>query len=306
MSGALAVTGANGFLGRAVVAAARAAAGGPVTALSRRGEDGTIACDLSAPDAAAALVPHLRGARAVIHAAAATTGDAARMARDTAAATDAVLVAMRGAGVAHLVLVSSFSVYDVAGMADGDTLSEASPLVDAGAAPDGYAAAKRAQEDAARAAAGEGGPAVTLARPGAIHGPGRDWSAQVGFRLGGGRVLCPAARGRVPAIHVDRCAEALLRVADDPPPAGAVRAVNLVDPDPPTRADWTRALGLRPVGVPLGPVLALAAPLGRRDRFAARFRPVTYDDAAMRALMAGAPPARPFARALAADRDAAR
>lgn len=289
----IAVTGASGFIGAAVVRAARAE-GHEVAALSRSGGGGTVACDLGAPDAAGALGRHLRGAEALIHAAAAMSGDAARLRRDTLDATAAVLDGARSAGVGRVVLVGSVSAYDVAAMPEGAVLDEWSPVVDPDAAPDPYAGAKRAQE---AMLTGSGLPHV-LARAGAVHGPGRDWSAQVGFRVGG-RVVCPAAEASVPAVHVGTCARALVRLATmEVPPAVA----NLIDPDPPSRAAWVRALGLRHVSVPLGAILAAAGPLRRRDRFAARFQPVRYDTATMRDLVGDTPS---FADAFAADRRAA-
>ena len=294
------MTGASGFLGRAIVAAARRR-GHEVAALSRRGGGGTVACDLGLSGAAEALTDYLRDADAIVHAAASLEGAAAQR-RDTVAATRAVAASAEAAGVGRFVLISSFSVYDVAGLRDGAILAEDTALVSLSTAPDAYAAAKRTQETmfdgAGPIATGDGprGVETVILRPGAIYGPGRLWSVQVGFRRG--RIaLCPAPEGRVPAIHVDRCAEAVARACE----GAGVPIVNLVDPDPPRRAEWARALGLSPVGLPLGPVLAAAAPLGRRRRFAARFRPLRYDDARMRTLMADAVPPRPFVETIAAD-----
>ena len=316
----IAVTGASGFLGGRVVAAARAA-GHAVVAVTRREIGGGEGVEVRTADLGAGPLPPglLDGADAVIHAAAGTGGDAAH-ARDTVGATEAVLAAMPRA--ARLVLVSSFSVYAVAAMPRWSTLDERSPTEPDGARRDAYARAKIAQERLCVAAAQGRGLALWIARPGAIHGPGRRWSARLGWRRGG-RVVTVGGDAPVPAIHVESCAAALVAAAtvpdggwpDDLPVlegGGRVRVVNLVDPDPPTQAEWLAAAGHgRVVTLPRAPILRAAAALdlagdlvpalGRRlprglgeATLAARFAPLRYGTA-RREDRLGLGPARPFA-----------
>ncbi|EKE43253.1 hypothetical protein OCGS_2590 [Oceaniovalibus guishaninsula JLT2003] len=307
----IAITGAGGFLGRAAVRAARAA-GHEVTALVRRDgailpdwrDDGGLsvhAADLAGGgDAAAAL----RGADVVIHAAAGSGGDAAH-ARDTLQATDALLDALPQG--ARLVLVSSFSVYAVTGMPAGATLDETSPVDRDPRHRDAYARAKIAQEGLAIARAQTGGLDLWIMRPGAIWGPGRTWTARLGWRRGA-RVVCPGGDVPVPAIHVETCAAGLVAAAfasdagwpDDLPVlsgGGRIRIVNLVDPDPPAQSDWLAAAGHRRVlRLPPGPLMKGARaldlagdlwpafgrriPTGLREAtLAARFRPLRYSAA---------------------------
>lgn len=268
------ITGASGFLGQALVAAAEQA-GAQAVALSRRG-DGAI--DLGDSAAVHSLTKRLEGVDCVIHAAASFTGDAAAHARDTIGATDHVVSAMEQAGAqARLVLVSSLSVYDVATMADGATLTESAPLVTDAAQRDSYAAAKAAQE---RALQHYTGP-KQIFRPGAIYGPHRLWSAQLGFAKAG-RVITPGGDAHVPAIEVTRAARAIVKAALT---GQGGDIINLIDPDPPTQGDWLAALGLPMVRVPRGLVLRAGALLGRGPAWQARFRPLRYDTTGAEALL---------------------
>lgn len=303
------VTGASGFLGRRIVAAARAA-GHPVRAVLRDPAKApaewegleVISCDLSvkAPPAET-----FAGAGSVIHAAAGQGDDTAH-ARDTIQATKALIGAMQAVDPApRLVLVSSFSVYGYAALPDGATLDELAPVETDTARRDAYARAKLAQEAQAIAAAQTGGLTVRLIRPGAIHGPGRTGTARLGWR--GGRI-CPGGEVPVPAVHVDHVARALVAAAtkpfgdwpDDWPirsGAGRIDTINVVDPDTPTQRQWLEAAGQgAPRVLPRGLLMKLAKGLdlagalwpglGRRlpaglsePALSARFKPLRYSAA---------------------------
>ncbi len=321
----IAVTGAAGFLGRRIVAAAQAE-GHDVVAIVRRPVD-LPGAEVRVADLAADPPADLfEGADAVIHTAAGSGGDAAH-ARDTVGATRALLGRLPPG--ARLVLVSSFSVYAVAALPDGATLDETAPTEPDGTDRDPYARAKIAQERLAVAAAQADGLDLWIARPGAIHGPGRQWSARLGWRRGG-RVLVPGGDVPVPAVHVDHVARALVAAAtvadagwpDDVPvlaAGGHVRIVNLVDPDPPTQRDWLAATGSdRVTALPLRPLMKVATlldlagdlipALGRiRPRalseavLAARFKPLRYSTARAEDRLGNRPVAG-FADLVAADR----
>jgi UDP-glucose 4-epimerase len=323
----LVVTGAAGFLGRAIVAAARKA-GHPVRAVVRRADqalpewDDGVNCHVADLARDGDMAPIMDGAGAVIHAAAGQNH-----VRDTAQATQHLLGALSGQ---RLVLVSSFSVYGFAAMPAGAQLDETTPIDPDIIRRDGYARAKLAQERAALRLAQHGGLDLWILRPGAIYGPGRTWTARLGYPMAG-RVLCPGGSARVPAVHVDHCATAVVAAAtadhgpwpsDAPILAGAghVRIVNLVDPDPPTQADWLAAIRRGSiVRVPLGPLMKMARlvdlagevmpilgrrqPTGLREPvLAARFKPLRYSYARATDLL-GHRPARSFAVAMTAATD---
>lgn len=325
------VTGAAGNLGRRIVAAAREA-GLEVTAMVRgrvppdwEGDPGVavVVRDLASGD----LAEVFAGASAVIHAAAGQGDDAAH-ARDTIESTRAVVAATPPG--TRLVLVSSFSVYAVAGMPDGATLDETSPTEPDAAARDAYARAKLGQERIAVAAAQTGGCDLWILRPGAIFGPGRTWTARLGWKKGG-QVVCPGGDARVPAIHADHAAAALVAAAtapdlgwpDDLPVLegqGRIRVINLVDPDPPTQREWLEAIGhARMMALPRRAMMRVAGLLdlgaGVSPRFgrllpgslgeavlAARFKPLRYSTARAEDRL-GHRPGRDFATAMRASRE---
>lgn len=293
------ITGAGGFLGQALVRAARHA-GAEVTALIRgttpdawAGDTGTtvMRVDLGGSHAPVQLIPCLEGVTSVIHAAASFGGTAHAHGRDTLRATRNLIVAMQAAEKpAKLVLVSSFSVYDIAALSDGAILSEDSPLLNDGQGRDPYAIAKRTQEHQVQ----NSGLVHDIIRPGAIYGLGRLWSAQLGFARAG-RVICPGGSAQVPALHVDHAAIALVHVALRAT-GGAVS--NLVDPDPPTQLEWLAAINQRTHTLPLGLVLRIGKWLGRSAAWSARFKPLTYDLACAQDQL-GPAPSRSFAEAIA-------
>jgi nucleoside-diphosphate-sugar epimerase len=277
------VTGAGGFLGRRIVAAARAK-GLPVRALVRRpadgapwaGDDGVeeVTLDLAAPAAAAALP--LDGVGAVIHAAALMQGDDAGHARGTLAPMRAVLDAMIAARTPRLVLVSSFSVYGYGALPAGSALDETVPTEPDPHLRDAYCRAKLAQEAMAIEAAQHHGLCVRALRPGAIYGDLHLWTARLGLRKGPLAILLGGGAA-VPAVQVDSCAEALALAAIAPPPprsdvpilqgGGALDFINIVDDGAPDQARWLAAiaprLGIkRTIRIPAKPLFLAAKILG--------------------------------------------
>ncbi|ETX27780.1 NAD-dependent epimerase/dehydratase family protein [Roseivivax isoporae] len=305
--GRIVVTGAAGFVGRAVVAEARrrghpvvaVVRGAPVADWSRDAGIEPCRCDLADPGAAAVLARACRGADAVIHAAAHLDAgvDAAR---ETAAGTAHLLAAMAEAGTRRLVLVSSIAVYDTAALAPGSAITEATPVEREGAARDGYVAQKLAQERMARAAAEAGGPGVWILRVGAIYGAGRLWNAHLGVRVGP-VLIRVGTGGEVPVAHLALVARALVD-ASARDPAGE-RVLNVTDDVRPDRDAYLHALrrsGWPSVVVPLPWTLWLAAArllrpleprlpgLLRARILRARMLPFRYPNTALRRTFGGA------------------
>lgn len=270
----LIVTGAEGFLGRAVVAEARAR--GHVVRGMTRAE-----VDLAADD----LGGLLDGAECVIHLAGALSGDWAVQERDTLTATRRLIAAMQAQPLPpRLVLASSIAVYSADAMG---VVTEATPLEDRPQRRDAYARAKLAQEDLLR----DSGLRHTILRPGAILGPGRVMTAPLGPGVGGMLILMERG-GEVPLVSLVDCARAFVLAAEAP---GEGRALNILGADLPSRARYVAAL--RRTGWPrhvvplnwrmLVPLAWLLSPLGDRlpgllrpAVLRARMRPVRYDIAA--------------------------
>lgn len=267
----LLVTGAGGFLGRAVVAEARAR-GHTVRPVTR------AEVDLASRD----LSGLLDGIECVIHLAGSLSGDWAVQTRDTLSATRRLIAAMQAQTLPpRLVLASSIAVYsaDASGV-----VTEATPLEDRPERRDAYARAKLAQEDLMR----DSGLRHTILRPGAILGPDRVMTAHLGPRMGRTLILMERG-GEVPVVSLRDCARAFVLGAEA---SGEGRALNILGADRPSRARYVAAL--RRTGWPhhvlplnwrmVAPLAWLLSPLGARVPgllrpavLRARMRPVRYD-----------------------------
>lgn len=227
------VTGAAGYVGRAVVAEAQAR-GHDVWAFVRSGDvpgANVVRGDVMGAEFATAL----EGVEAVIHTAASLSGDDAVMMRDTVEATKALMRAVAAhPNPPRVVLAGSMSVYG-ADCAPNSVISEDSPRETRPALRDGYTRAKLAQEDVVMAA----GLEAWVLRIGAVFGPTRLWNGHLG--LAKGPVLLAMGRaGDIPLSHVSHAARALVLAAQTP--ARGVEIVNVVDEDLPTRMQYVDAM----------------------------------------------------------------
>lgn len=252
------VTGAGGFLGQAVVRAV-AARGFCAQALVRKRTS-------SAPDPQSSDAKEIRGdlrqngswrenlreADAVIHCAAAASGDLPTQLAGTVLATENLLAALP-AGLKRFVHVSSFSVYDFGSPGWFGTLDECTRLEQRPLRRDAYTQTKLLQEEMIRTHCRERGVPLVVVRPGAIYGPGKAWDFGRAMRLGKlDLIFAPFARMRL--VHVDDCARALVAALDAPVENEMV--VNLVGEDQPTH--WGFHHRARRAGAAVG--LALPVP----------------------------------------------
>jgi nucleoside-diphosphate-sugar epimerase len=227
------VTGANGFLGRRVVAAF-CESGHAVRALVRpsarvdallEGENvELVRSDLrNDPN----LVDALRGVDAVVHLAASMSGSDFSRFQETVTTSERLFDAMHEAGVTRLVLCSSFSVYDwyrAHGRADEDlALLEGADVYRRG----GYATAKLWQERLAQRMAERHDWQLTIVRPGFIWGPGNECpDGSIGPSIGPFHLVFAAGR-QLPFTHVVNAADCLRAAVEDENAAG--HTFNLVD-----------------------------------------------------------------------------
>lgn len=246
----LAITGATGFVGSRLVAAATAE-GHAIDALTRRPQSDAegvnwITGSLESTDALAALV---RDADAVIHVAGVVNAPSREaFAAGNVAGTRAVLTAAREAGVRRFIHVSSLAAREPELSAYGWSKAEAEALVCA--APLEW----------------------DMVRPPAIYGPG-DMDQLELFRMARHRLALTPPAGHMSAIHVDDLARLLIALAQTP----AERAIYEPDDGRPggwSYADFSRAIGVavdrrvRPVALPRR-VLEIGARIDRlvrRDR----------------------------------------
>lgn len=256
MSGAgpLAITGATGFVGQAVLDAA-ARQGLAVRALARREQPPRAGVAWLRGDLAdgAALGRLVAGAGAVLHIAGVKTADPGGLHAGNAAGTEAIVEAARKGGVERFVFVSS--------------LAARQPGLSA------YGRSKRHAEEIVQTS----GLDWTIVRPPAIYGP-RDRDLLELFRAARWGVVPLPPAGRVSIIHVDDLAALLLALVA--PGASAATGQRIVDPDDGRPGGWSHrelacaigtALGRRRVWAPHlpAPLLRAAARLDallRRER----------------------------------------
>jgi UDP-glucose 4-epimerase len=310
------VTGANGFLGRHLVAE-----------LLRRGHDVRAlvrpAAELERlrwPEEVEVVRADLRVARdlesafegvdVLIHLAAQVGGGDDAQFAATVGGTERLLAAMARSDTRRLVLCSSFSVYDWS--AARGTLTEDSPA-EKGAdlyERDGYAVAKAWQERVARRLSDEHGWDLTVVRPGFIWGRGNEYLAGLGQKVGPVHLVFGFAT-RLPLTHVENCADLIANAAEHPRARG--ETFNAVDGDDVTswgylghylRRTGTRALrvpvpyGVALTGVRLARLVSKALFRGKGKlpsllvpcRFEARFKPLRFSHRKAREVLGWAPP----------------
>lgn len=307
------VTGAGGFLGRAVVAAA-AQAGHEVVAMVRPASRADaqpgveqVAGDLRQPGTWREAL----GVDAVVHCAAAF-GDLASQLAGTVLATENLLAALPER-TKRFVHVSSLSVYDFDAPRLGGVLDETTRLEPVPLRRDAYTQTKLMQERLVREYAARTGMELVVVRPGAIYGPGKDWDSGTGLKAGRfDLIFAPLSRMRL--IHVDNCAEAIVAGLTAPAaqPATGPVVVNLIDPEQPSH--WRYHKLARQAGVATGiavPVpywmvgaLGLSAKLASRlffqgkarlpelldpPRQRVRWRPLRYPNARARSALGWTP-----------------
>ncbi|MFM5918299.1 MAG: NAD-dependent epimerase/dehydratase family protein [Novosphingobium sp.] len=220
----LAVTGATGFVGQALLDRA-AAAGIEVRALARREQPARrgvewVRGDL---DDKAALAALAAGAEAVIHVAG-VVNDPAEFERGNVLGTMSVIEAALAAGVQRFIQVSSLSAREPELSAYGASKARAEKLVKAS------------------------GLDWTIVRPPGIYGP-RDVDYFEMFRLARWGVLpVPPREGRASIIHVDDLARLLLALVA----GGEDVSHRVFEPDDGRKAGWSHYELARAIGWAMG------------------------------------------------------
>ena len=248
----LAITGATGFVGQALLDLALEA-GWEVAALARRKQqprDGVewIAGDLSSPDALRAM---MQSADAVIHVAGVVNArDSDGFEQGNVKGTLNVIEAANAAGLMRFVHVSSLSARE-------PRLSD-------------YGASKARAEKLVRAS----GLDWTMVRPPAIYGP-RDTEMLDLFKVSRFGFVPMPKEGRASVIHVEDLARLLLALV----PGGEAVTGHVFEPDDGRMNGWSHyelaraigwAMGGRPRVIGLSPATLHRA--ARADRFVRRSR----------------------------------
>lgn len=249
----IAVTGATGFVGQALLGRAEQQ-GIPVKALTRRSQERRAGVEWVRGDleAKAALRKLVRGSEAVIHVAGVVNApDAAGFEAGNVTGTLNVIEACLAEGVRRLVHVSSLSAREPDLSVYGASKARAEKLVAAS------------------------GLDWTLVRPPAIYGP-RDTEMFEMFRIARwGLMPMPPSDGRTSVIHVDDLARLLLALV----PGGEGVTGQVFEPDDGRKHGWSHyelaraigwAMGRRPWVIHLSRASLERA--ARADRFLRRHR----------------------------------
>ncbi|MGG6267928.1 NAD-dependent epimerase/dehydratase family protein [Leptolyngbya sp. AN03gr2] len=247
----LLITGASGFLGQYVVAEALRrghqvrAIVRPVTNIEKLSWHGhpnleLVRLDLRRKDG---LVEALDGISAVIHLAAAKSGDFYAQFAGTVLATENLLEAMKAANMLRLIAISTFSVYDYWNLPIGSVLTEDSAVEKNPLERDEYAQTKLLQERLVREFEQENQAPVTILRPGMIYGRDALWNPCLGAELTDTLWLRIGARAQMPLNYVENCAEAILLAAEKETAIG--QTINLVDDNLPTQREFAKKLFAR-------------------------------------------------------------
>lgn len=224
------VSGAGGFLGRSVVdrllqrghsvrAIVRPASSRP----SWPDEVEVFRADLRVQED---LEQTFVGIDAVLHLAAATSGNEDTQFASTVVATERFLAAMSKSAVRRLVHVSSLVVYDWS-KAKG-CMDESTPLEDSPYDMGGYTIAKVWQERVVSRFARMHSWDLTIVRPGFIWGDGHEKIAGMGRQFGRIFVLFGPFT-RLPLCHVSNCADCLTTAMENPAASGEI--FNIIDGD---------------------------------------------------------------------------
>ena len=238
------VTGASGFLGRALVArllsngeSIRVLARRPVADLEANPRVHVVRGDLGDPEAVERAV---QGVELVYHVGAGMRGGTEAFESGTVWGTKNVVAASLRHGIRRLVYVSSLSVLDHAGHKKGVPITESSPIEPYPELRGAYSQTKLIAEnlvlDAIRM---QNLPAVIL-RPGQIFGPGAEKTPPSGVIGLAGRWLVMGS-GRLPLnlVYVEDAVDALLAAATKPDVSGPV--FQLVDPTTLTQREYIEA-----------------------------------------------------------------
>jgi nucleoside-diphosphate-sugar epimerase len=307
------VTGANGFLGRHVVAALSArghqvrALVRPAAPLDPLGWSPSVEVFRADLRTTRELERAFDGVDVLVHLAALVSGGEDLQFAATVVGTERLLAAMAGTSCRRVVLASSFSVYDWSAIRG--TLDETSPLepVPDLYQRDGYSIAKSWQERVTRRFAGQHGWALTVLRPGYIWGRDHAYVAALGLQVGKLHLVI-GPRSRFPLTHVENCADLFALAAADPRAVG--QTFNVVDREDQRiwgfLGSYLRGSGERGIRIPIPYRLAFAlvraayATVFARGsklpqilipcRFESRLKPLRYTNRRAREVLGWHPP----------------
>ncbi len=278
------VTGAAGFLGRALVAALRKR-GQTVRVLVRRPDTDlaqlagvqVVVGDLGDPR----TVEHaVKGVTTVYHVGAAMSGTPRDFEAGTVWGTRNVVQSCLRHDTQRLVHVSSLSVLDHAGRDPMVVVTEISPFEPYPERRGAYTQSKLAAEHLVSDAIVEHGLRAVIVRPGQIVGPGAEHVTPNGALAIAGRWIAVGSPSQtLPLVYLDDVVDALLLAAESA--AAQWRVVHIVDPQEITQGEYLarvkrkRGAGLKLMRLPTSVLMLLASGVELLGKVLGRSVPLT-------------------------------
>ncbi len=238
------VTGASGFLGRALVArllgngeSIRILARRPIADFEGNPQVHVVRGDLGDPEAVERAV---EGVELVYHVGAGMRGATEAFESGTVWGTKNIVASCLRHGIKRLVYVSSLSVLDHAGHKKGVPITESSPVEPHPERRGAYSQTKLIAENLVLDAMRNRNLPAVILRPGQIFGPGSEKTPPSGVIALAGRWLVMGS-GRLPLnlVYIEDVVDALLLAATAPDVTGQV--FQLVDPATLTQREYIEA-----------------------------------------------------------------
>jgi len=179
----------------------------------------------------ASIAAAVKSVDVVVHAAAETSGTAKDSDTATIQGTRNILEACRTSRVKKLVYISSCNVYEVAGYAENQVVTEEAQLERFPLRRGHYSAAKLQAETLVTEAMNHGGCPTVVLRPGTLYGPGAEvYTRMMGVSFGR-RIFVVFGDGEseLPLVHVDNAVDAILECIGSS--AANNQVFNVVDHD---------------------------------------------------------------------------
>jgi len=225
------VTGASGFVGRALVerlTQAHFRVRALVRPLSNVATLKSLGVELFYGDIRdrEALRDAARGSDALLHLAAGVRGSREFVYESCLKGTLNVASVAEQLAIRRVVYVSSMTVYDFWALPEGGEISCEAPLEEQPALRGAYSIGKRAAEDVALSQLSKLRPAWTIVRPSVIFGPNVSAWSIAGFKLGPVLLAFGRKRKILRLIHVHDVSDILLRILTDPTTEGKILNVS--------------------------------------------------------------------------------